>query len=132
MKNREQKAYMTVEMSFLMPVIFLIFMSIVVMFFYFHDKNILHGAAHETAVVGSMKIREKEAITEEELISFCRDRIKGKCILFSRPEVEVEVKTDEVNVDIFAKKRQYSVSVHKEAAVTEPEKKIRNIRRFEQ
>ena len=28
-------------------------------FFYYHDKNIIAGAAYETAVVGSNKAREK-------------------------------------------------------------------------
>ena len=49
----------TVEMSFLMPIIMLLIMSSIYAFFYYHDKNIIAGAAYETAVVGSNKAREK-------------------------------------------------------------------------
>lgn len=49
----------TVEMSFLMPIIMLLVMSSIYAFFYYHDKNIIAGAAYETAVVGSNKAREK-------------------------------------------------------------------------
>ena len=48
----------TVEMSFLMPIIMLLVMSSIYAFFYYHDKNIIAGAAYETAVVGSNKARE--------------------------------------------------------------------------
>lgn len=41
----------TVEMSFLMPIIMLLVMSSIYAFFYYHDKNIIAGAAYETAVV---------------------------------------------------------------------------------
>ena len=49
----------TVEMSFLTPIIMLLVMSSIYAFFYYHDKNIIAGAAYETAVVGSNKAREK-------------------------------------------------------------------------
>ena len=37
----------------------LLVMSSIYAFFYYHDKNIIAGAAYETAVVGSNKAREK-------------------------------------------------------------------------
>ena len=49
----------TVEMSFLTPIIMLLVMSSIYAFFYYHDKNIIAGAAYETAVVGSNKARER-------------------------------------------------------------------------
>ena len=48
-----------VEMSFLTPIIMLLVMSSIYAFFYYHDKNIIAGAAYETAIVGSNKAREK-------------------------------------------------------------------------
>lgn len=54
----------TVEMSFLMPIIMLLVMSSIYAFFYYHDKNIIAGAAYETAVVGSNKAREKTGFTD--------------------------------------------------------------------
>ena len=57
----------TVEMSLLMPIILFLVMGCVLACFYYHDKNIIAGAAYETAVVGSTKAREKDGIQEAEL-----------------------------------------------------------------
>ena len=81
--GRVLKGSMTVEMSFLMPIILLLIMSSILASFYFHDKNILAGAAYETAVAGSTKMREKDKVTEGELKSLFRERAGKKCILFA-------------------------------------------------
>lgn len=47
----------TVEMAYMMPVIFLAFVSAIYMVFYLHDKNIVIGAAYETAIVGAQKLQ---------------------------------------------------------------------------
>lgn len=57
----------TVEMSFLMPIIMLLVMSSIYAFFYYHDKNIIAGAAYETAVVGSNKAERKTGVHRPEL-----------------------------------------------------------------
>ena len=59
----------TVEMSLLMPMILFLVMGCVLACFYYHDKNIIAGAAYETAAVGSTKAREKDGIQEAELKS---------------------------------------------------------------
>ena len=64
MKRRYLKGSMTIEAAFVIPFIFLILMELITSFFFYHDKNILNGAAYETAVVGSTKMREKNFITE--------------------------------------------------------------------
>ena len=83
----------TVEMSFLMPIIMLLVMSSIYAFFYYHDKNIIAGAAYETAVVGSNKAREKpgsqtgtgdkSGTDAAELETLFQSRVNGKCILLS-------------------------------------------------
>ncbi len=117
---------LTVEMSFLMPIIVLLFMGCVFATFYFHDKNILAGAAYETAVVGSTKARERDGVTEEELRKLCRQRIRGKCIFMTSSQISVDISEEEIQVKVTARKRIFSVSVLKKAAVTNPEKKIRD------
>ena len=84
----------TVEMSFLMPIIMLLVMSSIYAFFYYHDKNIIAGAAYETAVVGSNKAREKpdsqtgsgdrSGTDVAELETLFQSRVNGKCILLSK------------------------------------------------
>lgn len=126
----------TVEMSFLMPVIMLLVMSSIYVFFYYHDKNIISGAAYETAVVGSNKAREKTAehtgngADTEELETLFQNRVKGKCILLSGIYGQVSVMDDEICVQAQASWKKLRLSVEKRAAVTEPEQKLRDIKKI--
>lgn len=119
----------TVEMSFLMPIILLLIMGSILSVFYFHDKNIVAGAAYETAVVGSTKAREKDGVDPGELESLFEERVGDKCILFARVDVSVKVEDEQIEVQAQAAKRKMKISVVKRAPVTEPEQGIRDIRR---
>jgi len=129
MKTKRLNASMTIETSIIIPLVLFMIMGLILTTFYFHDKNILNGAASETAIVGSAKLRGSEKISGEELESFCRERIQGKCIFLVSHQVNITVLDTEVMVEVTAEKKDFSISVVKRAAVTEPEKKIRNIRR---
>ena len=98
--------------------------------FYYHDKNIIAGAAYETAVTGSTKVREKDGISESELNALFKERVGRKCILFSRIRVQSSVGKDEIKVQAAARRKKMAISVESRAAVTEPEKYIRDIRRI--
>ena len=78
MKRYELQGSITVEMSFLVPMILFLIMSCILAVFYYHDKNILSGAAYETAVVGSVKAREKDGVKEGELESLFHQRTGNK------------------------------------------------------
>ena len=112
--------------------IFLLFlvMGCVLACFYYHDKNIIAGAAYETAVTGSTKVREKDGISESELNALFKERVGRKCILFSRIRVQSSVGKDEIKVQAAARRKKIAISVESRAAVTEPEKYIRDIRRI--
>ena len=125
------KAVMTIEMSFLVPIIIFLFMGLVLSTFYYHDKNIINGAAYETAVTGSIKMRQKEETSEAELIEFCRDRKRGKCFFLVSHHVDVSIDEEVVVVEISAWKGMFLLSVMIKAAITTPEKRIRNIRRLD-
>lgn len=131
LRNRDLKGSMTIEMSLLIPVVLFIFMEIVLTVFYYHDKNILNGAAYEAAVWGSAKMREKEEIEEAEIESFCEERLKKKCIFLTSYKVSASIQKEEIQVEIMAWKRRAKVSVLKKASITEPEKKIRDVRRLD-
>lgn len=124
------KGSMTVEMSFLMPMILVLIMSCVLAVFYYHDKTILAGAAYETVVVGSTRMREKDPPEEGELKELFRERMKGKCILFPGYNAVVSISDQRIEINVTASKGRWKVSVVKRAAVTEPEKYIRNYRRI--
>ena len=56
---------------------------------------------------------------------------EGKCILFSRIRVQSSVgKDEEIKVQAAARRKKMAISVESRAAVTEPEKYIRDIRRI--
>lgn len=120
----------TVEMSFLMPVVLLLIMSSILGVFYFHDKNIIAGAAYETAVAGSTKAREKGGADKGELERLFEERVGGKCILFPGVSGSVTLSKEEIEVTGTARKGKMSVSVLKRMPVTDPEQKIRDVRRL--
>lgn len=129
--KKNLKGSMTIEASLIVPMILIILMELITLFFFYHDKNIMNGAAYETAVVGSSKMREKNSVTEEKLQDYCAERLRRKCILLTSPQIKVKIEESEIVVNITARKGEKAVNIEKHAAVTEPEKRIRDLRRLE-
>ncbi|HJH49399.1 TadE family protein [Merdimonas faecis] len=129
-RGRYLQAVFTVEMSVLVPLALFLIMSCILVFFYFHDKNILSAAAYETAVAGSTKAREKGGVDAAELEALFAERIQGKCILFAGAQAGISVSEEEIKVEITAARGGMSLALEHRAAVTEPEKEIRKWRRF--
>ena len=129
-KKNYKNGSFTVEMSFLMPMILFLIMGCVLACFYYHDKNIIAGVVYETAVVGSTKAREKEGISESDLNTLFQERTGRKCILFSGIRVTSSVEEEEIKVSATAKRKRIAFTVKSSAAVTHPEKHIRDIRRI--
>lgn len=141
-KNMHKKAHMnvhmtpylrgsvTVEMAYVLPSIILIFLLILYTVFYFHDKNILNGAAAETAVLGAQIVREPGR-EETDLQGFYKDRIRGKLITLRLTGVEVKNSEDKVTIIASAGRKWMRVSVEQTAVISRPEKEIRKKRRLE-
>lgn len=134
MKKRKKylRGSMTVEMSFLMPMILLMIMGSILAAFYFHDKNVIAGAAYETVVVGSTKMREKEQITESEIVKLFQERLGKKSILLSDIDATAVISEKEIKISVIAGNGRFRLSVMKMAAVTAPENHIRNIKRLKE
>lgn len=124
--KKNQNGSFTIEASFVVPIILMVFMASVYIIFYFHDKNILSGAAYETAVVGS----ERKSYKKEELKAYFRRRIKGKLIVFSNVKENIEVEREKITVTCSAKKRRMKIKVSASVKQTEPETYIRNVRKI--
>lgn len=120
----------TVEMSVIVPLALFLILGCILVFFYYHDKNILAGAAYETAVVGSTKAREEEGVDPAELEELFQERIRGKCILFSGGKADVEITEEEITVRVSAGRTGMRISLVYKAAVTTPEEDIRNRKRL--
>ena len=122
-KYQEVQGVITVEMAYLMPIIFMVFVLVVYTSFYYHDKQILIGAAAETVTVGVQQKRwPGESVGAEQ---FCRERIGEKLILFAETEVTIAVTKEWVDVDIYARKKKMKLHIRQRAPVVNPEKKIR-------
>jgi len=131
MTRQELKASMTVEMAVIVPIIVFVFMGFVMTLFYYHDKNIIYGTAYEVAVAGSADMRRKDPVTEEDLEIFCKERLRGKCIFMTSQNIDVTIQKEKIIVRISSARRGYRLQIEKEAPVTKPEKKIRDIRRLD-
>lgn len=123
------KGVITVEMSYLIPIVLLVFTVTVYTVFYYHDKNILIGAAAETAVVGVQMERKPDE--EVELNQFFRERVGNKLILFSDVGVSVENSKKWIRVDAYAGSGRRTLRVMQKAEKAEPEKTIRRKRNIE-
>ena len=119
------KGSTVVEMAYLMPVVLLCWMAVIFALFYYHDKNIIGGAAYETAIVGSEEWRWKKEIEDGKMEQYFQKRIENKLIFFDTVSVETAVVKDEFEVTAGAQKRKMRVSVKRSAALTVPEEKIR-------
>ena len=121
---------LTVEAALLMPLVGLLLVSSILLFFYFHDKNIISSCAYETAVIGSTKAREKDGVEASLLDQAFQERMQGKCIFFPGARADIRVGDEEVTVTASAARGYFRLQVVQRAAVTEPEDHIRRMRRI--
>ena len=118
-----------IEMSYIMPLFFSLFVIIIHTVFYYHDKNILMGTAYEAAVVHSQKKRSPEACTIAEAEQSFEIAARKRMLLFSAVNLTIEETDQKITVQGIAWKGRMKISVSQSAAVTEPEKFIRNMRK---
>jgi len=122
------KGSTTIEMAYIMPVVFLVFTAIVYVTFYYHDKNIIQGTAYETAVIVSQKERLGETA---DGVQYFSERLGNKLIFFDYPEVDISQNEQQVTISVCVKRGSMAIKVEQRAALIAPEKKIRDSRRLE-
>lgn len=124
--SKRYRASMTIETAYLMPLFFLMFILIMRMAFYFHDKTVLYGTAYETAAKG-VEISRQNNSDNFSLDDYFQKRLGRKMIYFGRASKEITVNEEAVIVEAEASRRRMSISVRVTMPVTEPERKIRKI-----
>ena len=130
-KKQYVRAILTVELAYLMPILFSIFVLVIHTTFYYHDKNILLGAASETAVVWARVMRNENEEVSTDAESVYQERIAGKLILFSGVSANISETEEQVVVSANAQSGIFSVEVCGRAVVVRPEEKIRKKRILE-
>ena len=116
MEESESMGYVSgstvVEISYIMPLILLMFVLIIHTVFYFYDRAVLNGAAAETAVLGA-ELERRHGAEEENLKEFFEERTSGKLILMTDPSVAIT---------------RTELEVRQRAVIVNPEEKIRWIK----
>ena len=82
-----------IEMSYIMPLFFSLFVIIIHTVFYYHDKAIIGGAAAESAVMGAQYVRRYDKNYDIE--AFFQEKIHGKLIYMTDVNVIAEVNKGE-------------------------------------
>ena len=101
LKKQLQKGSMTIEAALLMPVLLLVLMSVLYLFFYVHNRAWLTAAAYEAALSGSM-----EAVVPEgscETIALEQAKALGDTGFFGSKDLKIQVsagKTIQVTYDL--------------------------------
>ncbi len=121
------KANIVVEAAVILPMVLMIFGGIVLTFFYFHDKNIVIGAAYEILTVES----EEKNLVKEKLGERLQERLNHKLILFSQIYVEIRIEEDEITMSCMSQKNPFQLQIQVSMSRTRPEQYIRNVRRLQ-
>ena len=111
----------------IVPMILMVFSVLMYLLFYYHDKTILWGTAHETLAIAS-SLPEEEI---EEAQEYFDKRIRGRLLLFSYVDRELELGEQKVSMRCKTSKKGMSIDFVCEMSKTEPEAYIRNIRKIE-
>ena len=114
-------------MSYIMPLIMLMFVLIIHTVFYFYDRAVLNGAAAETAVLGA-ELERRHGAEEENLKEFFEERTSGKLILMTDPSVAITRTDNKIQVTAMVQKGRFELEVRQRAVIVNPEEKIRWIK----
>lgn len=125
--NRRVRGSFTIEAAVIVPMILFIFIVLLHILFYWHDKNILTSTAHETVSYGS----EAVEMTEVDLENYFSSRIRGKLLLFERITCLITLDKSNVTIEAQAQKGYMKVRTRCSMVLTKPEEYIRNHRKLE-
>ena len=124
--RKSLKAGFTIEAAVIVPLILMMFGVLIHSLFYYHDKNILLGLAHETAVLGS----GRDEMREYDLESHLFVKARGRLLLMEEVDPDVYMEEEQVTVVCSAKKGRMRMSVECEMSRTNPEDDIRSVRKI--
>lgn len=125
--NRRVRGSFTIEAAVIVPMILFIFIVLLHILFYWHDKNILTSTAHETVSYGS----EAVEMTKVDLENYFSSRIRGKLLLFERITCLITLDKSNVTIEAQAQKGYMKVMTRCSMVLTKPEEYIRNHRKLE-
>lgn len=124
--KRYVRGSFTIEATVVIPVVLFVVGVLLYLLLYYHDKNVILAAAHETVVFGSYM----EEPDEGELKKHMEERVKRKFLLFSSTKSDITIQKEEIAMQVTAKKGMMSLEVDVATARTHPERYIRSIQKM--
>lgn len=128
MKSKQVKGSMTIEMTYIMPVILLVFAVTIYCTFYLYDKNILCAIAYEGVVIGKNQYATATGIEEEELEKFPLENGENRLLFFVLDDVKIEVEEDAIGIDLHVEKGIMGITVSQSMPLVEQEAYVRKMR----
>ncbi len=107
--QKKWSASLTVESSYIIPLILWMILVVIYGGFYFHDKNIIHGAAYELSVIARQQWEKPEGVEVEELYGYGQEQMREKLLLFENVDISIEESGEEVRVELYAEKNFFDV-----------------------
>lgn len=129
-RQKNYKGSVTVEMSYIMPLILFILVSLIRVSFYFHDKIILSGIMGETLITGAQYARE-EGREPVDLQAFFKERVHNKLAVLDVDEMEVLEDRKQIQVQVKAKKWNMQLHLNQKGNRIRPEELLRKKRKME-
>ena len=127
-ENKNLKGSITVEMSYVLPLIIAVIVLLINTVFYYHDKAVIIGAAGEVAEAAAEDIRING---KRDMDAMAKERIGNKLIMLKVTDVKVDKKRGEAKVSIKASKGPFRTGVSIKAEVPYPEKALREKKKAE-
>lgn len=122
--KKNLRGNMTIEAVVIVPLILMVIAVVISIMFYYHDKTVIKGVAHETAMVFS----DKKEATYEEVEEYFQKHLRRKLLVFSNVEAEITLEEKIIQITCSASRRFMRVLVETKVQRTEPEVWIRRIR----
>ena len=120
----KMRGSVTVEMSFLVPIIFSVIVVVIQILFYFHDKIVLEGVVYETVTVCS----GKDEITEEDVKAYFSEALGNRLFMFRSVESEVTLEEKEIRMSCGSWRSNMALQVSASMKRTHPVSVIRAAR----
>lgn len=106
MKMRKKlRASSTVEVLYIMPIVFLVFQVCVYLGFYFHDKNVLQSLTYEALIISRSMYYMDGTVETQTVETFLKEGLEEGLFFLSIEDGEIEVTVDgKINIYIKAVK----------------------------
>ena len=116
----------TIEATVIVPIVLFVVGILFYLLFYYHDKNAILSAAHDTVVYGSYM----EEVEESDLQNYMREQVNGRLLLFPSAQSSVEIRKEEIAMTVTASRGPMSLKIKTATARTYPERYIRSIQKM--